>query len=164
VERALLAGDETTGVCVMAVEEGLDTGGVYARAEVPIGSETTAAELRTELVDVGSRLLVETLAAPVTDWIDDPVPQEGEPTYASKFAPADFEIDWSQPIADVHRLVRVGGAWTTFREKRLKILSATLDDGTLVPSVVQPEGKAAMSFDSWRNGARPASDELFGSL
>jgi methionyl-tRNA formyltransferase len=164
VERALLAGDETTGVCVMAVEEGLDTGGVYARAEVPIGPETTAAELRTELVDVGSRLLVETLAAPVTDWIGDPVPQEGEPTYASKFAPADFEIDWSQPIADVHRLIRVGGAWTTFRDKRLKILSATLDDGTFVPSVVQPEGKAAMSFDSWRNGARPASDELFGSL
>ncbi len=63
VERALLAGDEVTGVCVMALEEGLDTGGVYARREVPIGPETTAAELRTELVDVGTELLVETLGS-----------------------------------------------------------------------------------------------------
>ena len=76
---------------------------------------------------------------------------------------SDFEIDWARPVADVHRLIRVGGAWTTFRDKRLKILSASLDDGTLVPSVVQPEGKAAMSFDSWRNGARPGADELFGT-
>ena len=146
----------------MAVEEGLDTGGVYARATVPIGPESTAADLRSELVDIGSRLLVETLAAPVDDWIDDPEPQHGEPTYASKFTPADFEIDWTQPVADVHRLIRVGGAWTTFRDKRLKILGATLDDGALVPTVVQPEGKAAMSFDSWRNGARPGPGELFG--
>jgi methionyl-tRNA formyltransferase len=65
VERALLAGDEVTGVCVMALEEGLDTGGVYARREVPIGPETTAAELRGQLVDVGTQLLVDTLAEPL---------------------------------------------------------------------------------------------------
>ena len=158
VERALLAGDAATGVCVMAVEEGLDTGGVYARREVAIGPDTTAAELRSELVEVGTELLVETLAAP----LGEPAPQAGEITYAAKFTSDDLEIDWSQPAADIHRLIRVGGAWTTFRGKRLKINAAQLDDGVVVPTVVQPEGKAPMSFDSWRRGARPTADELFG--
>ena len=162
VERALLAGDDVTGVCVMALEEGLDTGGVYARREVPIGAEATASELRSELVDVGTDLLVATLARPLDEWIGDPQPQVGEVTYASKFASADLEIDWSMPAPEVHRLIRVGGAWTTFRGKRLKINEARLVDGRVVPVVVQPEGKAAMAFDAWRNGARPAPGELFG--
>jgi methionyl-tRNA formyltransferase len=159
VERALLAGDDVTGVCVMALEEGLDTGGVYASRTVPIGAETTAAQLREELVDVGSALLVDTLAMP----LGEPEPQVGEVTYAAKFTAADFEIDWDLPDEEIHRLVRVGGAWTTFRGKRLKILAAHLDDGTLTPITVQPEGKAPMSFESWRNGARPTADELFGT-
>jgi methionyl-tRNA formyltransferase len=164
VERALLAGDDMTGVCVMALEEGLDTGGVYARREVPIGPETTAAELRSELVEVGTSLLVDTLGRPLAEWIDDPAPQTGEVTYAAKFTSVDLEIDWSRPAAGVHRLIRVGGAWTTFRDKRLKVNEARLVDGRVVPTVVQPEGKAAMPFEAWRNGARPAPDELFGDL
>ena len=164
VERALLAGDRVTGVCVMALEEGLDTGGVYARAEVPIGAETTAADLRTELVDVGTTLLIDTLDRPLEAWIDHPEPQVGDVTYASKFGSADFEIDWSSPADEVHRLIRVGGAWTTFRGKRLKINEARLVDGRVVPVAVQPEGKPTMAFDAWRNGARPAPDELFGDL
>jgi len=164
VERALLAGDAVTGVCVMALEEGLDTGGVYARREVPIGPETMAAELRTELVEVGTALLVDTLAASLKEWIGEPEPQTGEVTYAAKFIGADFEIDWNVPVDDIHRLIRVGGAWTLFRGKRLKINEATLVDGVLQPQIVQPEGKAPMSFDAWRNGARPVGDELFGSL
>ena len=164
VERALLAGDAVTGVCVMALEEGLDTGGVYARSELPIGAETTASDLRTELVEVGTALLVDTLAMPLGEWIGEPEPQTGEITYAAKFAGADFEIDWTAPVDDIHRLIRVGGAWTTFRGKRLKVNAVTLVDGALQPQIVQPEGKAPMSFDAWRNGARPAGDELFGSL
>ena len=160
VERALLAGDEVTGVCVMALEEGLDTGGVYARREVPIGPETTAAELRERLVDVGTQLLVDTLAEP----LGEPEPQVGEVTHAAKFTSADFEIDWTRPAPEIHRLIRVGGAWTTFRGKRLKINAARLVDGVVRPETVQPEGKAPMSFDAWRNGARPAADELFGAL
>jgi len=162
VERALLAGDAVTGVCVMALEEGLDTGGVYARREVPIGDETTAAELRAELVDIGTELLVDTLARPLDEWIGAPEPQVGEVTHAAKFTAADFEIDWSKPAAVVHRLIRVGGAWTTFRGKRLKINEARLVDGRVLPVVVQPEGKAEMSFDAWRNGAQPTPDERFG--
>jgi methionyl-tRNA formyltransferase len=164
VERALLAGDPVTGVCVMAVEEGLDTGGVYARREVPIHAESTASELRAELVEIGTELLVEVLARPVGDWIDRPEPQVGEVTYAAKLTPADFEIDWQRPAEEIHRMVRVGGAWTTFRGKRLKIHEARLVGGRIVPVTVQPEGRAAMPFEAWRNGARPAPDELFGDL
>jgi len=162
VERALLAGDEVTGVCIMAVEEGLDTGGVYARVETPIGPHTTADDLRIELVEIGSRLLVDTLSRPIAEWIGSPEPQVGETTYAAKLGPADREIDWSGAPTAIDRQIRVGGAWTTFRGKRLKIIAADLEADRLVPTTVQPEGKAPMPFDAWRNGARPAHDELFG--
>lgn len=157
VERALLAGDDVTGVCVMAVEEGLDTGGVYAVAEVPIGATTTADELRSTLVEVGSRLLVDTLAA----GLGEPVPQEGEPTYAAKIDPAELRIDWTRPAEEIDRLIRLGGAWTTFRGARMKIHEAQLTDGEIVPTVVQPEGKPRMAYDAWRNGARPSPGEWF---
>lgn len=157
VERALLAGDEVTGVCVMALEEGLDTGGVYARVEVPIGPTTTADELRTELVEVGTQLLVDTLAEP----LGAPEPQSGEPIYAEKLDASELRIDWSVPAAEIDRLVRLGGAWTTFRGVRVKIHEAEIDAGRLVPVVVQPEGKPRMAYDAWRNGARPADGEWF---
>lgn len=162
VERAILAGDAETGVDVMRVEEGLDTGGIYAEERVPIGDDTTADGLRAELTEVGCRLLVDTLARPLAEWIDHPRAQVGDTVYAAKLEKAEFEIDWDRPAVEIHRLVRVGGAWTTFRGKRLKILAADVVDGGLVPSVVQPEGKGPMDFDAWRNGARPQSDELFG--
>ena len=125
---------------------------------------SVATELRAGLVTAGTALLVETLERPLDTWIGGPDPQVGGITYASKFASADFEIDWSRSAAEVHRLIRIGGAWTTFRGKRLKINEARLVDGRVVPTVVQPEGKPAMAFDAWRNGARPTPDELFGDL
>lgn len=157
VERALLAGDDVTGVCVMAVEEGLDTGGVYAVEEVPIGPTTTAAELRHQLVEVGTRLLVDTLAA----GLGEPEPQHGEPTYAAKIDPDELRIDWTLPVGRIDRLIRLGGAWTTFRGSRVKIHEAQVEDGRIVPVVVQPENKPRMAYDAWRNGARPAPDEWF---
>ena len=157
VERALLAGDEVTGVCVMALEEGLDTGGVYSRVDVPIDAGATADDLRTALVDEGTKLLVDTIAA----GLHEPTPQVGTPTYASKIDPAELRIDWSQSPEHVHRLVRVGGAWTTFRGARFKIHAADLVDGEIVPVVVQPEGRPRMDYDAWRNGARPSADERF---
>jgi methionyl-tRNA formyltransferase len=157
VERALLAGDEVTGVCVMAVEEGLDTGGVYSRVEVPIGRDTTADQLRAELVSAGSRLLVDTLAR----GLGTPVAQQGPPVYAAKIDPSELRIDWSLPPEQIDRLIRLGGAWTTFRGARLKIHAADLVDGAVVPTVVQPEGKPRMDYTAWRNGARPQPDEHF---
>ena len=162
VERAILAGDAETGVCVMAVEEGLDTGGVYARQTVPIGARTTADELRAELVDVGTRLLIDTLAhAERSGGLGAPEPQRGEPTYAAKIDPAELRIDWSADLAVVDRLIRLGGAWTTWRDKRIKVLAADFAAGVLTPVTVQPEGKPAMSYLAWRNGAQPNPGEWF---
>jgi methionyl-tRNA formyltransferase len=158
VERALLAGDTITGVCVMAVEEGLDTGGVYRRAEVPIAPTTTADELRRQLLATGTNLLV----AVLEEGLGDPEPQAGEPTYAAKIDPSELRIDWTQPVEQIDRLVRLGGAWTTFRGSRVKIHEGSIDPGDMfVPSVVQPEGKPKMAFEAWRNGARPAPGEWF---
>ena len=159
VERALLAGDTETGVCLMALEEGLDTGPVYARETVAIAPDATADELRAQLVDVGTAMLIRELTA----GLGEPEPQVGEPTYASKVDAEELHIDWGRSAVELERLVRVGGAWTTFRGSRLRILRAGVEDDTLVPIEVQPEGKAAMSFTAWRNGARVQPGERLGS-
>ncbi len=160
VERAVLAGDEVTGVCVMDVEEGLDTGGVHRRVEVAIGPDETADELRARLVEVGTALLVDALA----EGLGEPEPQVGEPTYAAKVDPAELEIDWSRPAVDIHRLVRVGGAWTTHGGRRLKVWRSHVDDGgALVLDEVQPEGKGRMPFDDWARGARWRAGDPLGT-
>jgi len=164
VERALLAGDGLTGVDIMRLEEGLDTGGIYAETVLPIGVKSTAAELRSELVDAACELLVKTLAVPLDVWIDSAATQIGNTVYAAKFTKEEFEIDWTQPVGHIDRLIRVGGAWTMFRGKRLKIHAADLVEGKLTPVTVQPEGKGPMEFAAWRNGAQPTHDELFGAL
>ncbi len=101
----------------MAVEEGLDTGGTYRRAEVAIGPDDDLEDLRARLVDLGTTLLVEALQ----DGLGPVTPQEGEPTYAGKVEPHERELDWTAPAVAVHRQVRVGGAWTTVDGKRLKV-------------------------------------------
>jgi methionyl-tRNA formyltransferase len=181
VERAILAGDEETGVCLMQVEEGLDTGGVFGCERVAITPRTTAAGLRAELVRLGVDLLVRRLQA----GLGSPQPQQGEATYAAKLEPSELAIDWSRPAVELDRLVRVGGAWTRFRGHRLKVLAAEpvaadagdaplapgelagvrvgTGDGILVLTTVQPEGKAPMPADAWQRGARLAPGERLGA-
>jgi methionyl-tRNA formyltransferase len=176
VQRALLAGDDVTGVCIMDVEEGLDTGGVYARREVPIGPRTTAAELRATLVEAGTELLVDVLSRP----LGTPEPQTGDVTYAAKIERFELEIDWTEPAVAIDRWVRVGGAWTTFRRRRLKVHASeptegdgepgtigtdgvvATGDGGLRLVTVQPEGKAAMGWTAFASGARPEPLERLG--
>jgi methionyl-tRNA formyltransferase len=177
VERAILAGDAETGVCLMQLEEVLDTGPVYAVEQVPIGPEETADELRARLVAIGSRMLVAALA----EGLGEPVLQEGEPTYAAKIEPEELRLDWSRPAVELHRIVRVGRAWTTFRGKRLRVLRAhcvlsaagapgemeglvvAAGDGQGLELVdVQPEGRAAQPAAAWANGARPRPGERLG--
>ncbi|MDQ3896960.1 MAG: methionyl-tRNA formyltransferase [Actinomycetota bacterium] len=177
VERAILAGDRLTGVCVMALEEGLDTGPVYACEERAIGEDETLDQLRTALTEIGTRMLVDLLAA----GLPAPEAQEGEPTYAAKIEPEEHHLDWSRPAVELHRVVRLGQAWTTFRDRRLRVLRARpspgselgpgeLDaaslrvgtgDGALELLEVQPEGKGPQSATSWRNGARLQPGDRF---
>lgn len=192
VERALLAGDPETGVCLMKIDEGLDTGPVYARLIVPIGDDDDLITLRDHLVDAGCALLVAGLATGVSG-LPVPEPQSGEATIAAKLTPADLELDWDQGATQLHRVVRLGRAWTTFRGKRLGILKAMpvaatdgVDDGdggadgvdppgTLIGTVVrtgdgalrldvvQPESRAPMAAEDWVRGARLSVGERFGN-
>jgi methionyl-tRNA formyltransferase len=157
VERAILAGDDVTGVCVMQVAEGLDTGDVFACVEVPIGERETAAGLRHRLVTAGTALLVDQLRT----GLGRPTPQAGEPTYAAKITPEELRIDWAKPAVEVDRLVRVGGAWTTWRGKRIKVIEAALVDGRLVPAIVQPEGRRPIAYADWQRGVRAGEGEWF---
>lgn len=174
VERAVLAGDPTTGVCIMQIEEGLDTGPVFAREEVPIGAGATAGELRERLTEVGTRLLVD-----VVPRLRDvtPEPQAGEPTYADKLTVDEFHLDPDRPAAELERVVRAGnpapGAWLVVDGRRVKILRAhaippeggtagtvqapgvlVTADGALALEEVQPEGKRAMTGAAWVAGWR----------
>jgi len=184
VERAILAGDRETGVCVMKVEEGLDTGPVYAVRTVPIDDEVTLVTLRERLVAVGSGLLVETLAGGVAG-LPEPVPQQGEPTIAAKLTSDDLHLDWAEPAVHLARVVRLGRAWTTFRDTRLTVLEAIVGDmsggargrppgtlvgpavmtgrGTLVLRRVQPESRSPMSADEWLRGVRALDGERLGT-
>jgi methionyl-tRNA formyltransferase len=181
VERALLEGDEVTGVCLMQIEEGLDTGPVFARVEVPITSATTGDSLRSELVAVGTALLVDSLRS----GLGEAQPQAGEASHAAKLSADDLRIDWSRPASAIDRVVRLGGAWTTMRGKRLKVHAVAPDtesdadtdalgpgvldgarvgcgDGVITLVEVQPEGKSVMTWSSFANGARPQPGEVLG--
>ena len=174
VERAILAGDDTTGVCVMEVAEGLDEGGVYAVSELQIGPDETATELRDRLGVVGADLLVETLRS----GLGEATPQVGEITYASKIEKHEAKLDFGQAAPRLHRTIRVGRAWAEFRSKRLGIERAavhersapsapgTVDgvmvstaDGVLEMVTVKPEGKRSMAAQDWANGVQPKDGE-----
>jgi methionyl-tRNA formyltransferase len=182
VERAILAGDVETGVCVMRVEAGLDTGPVYTRRVVPLDDEVDLPTLRRELVDVGSGLLVETLAGGLAG-LPAPEPQQGAPTTAAKLTNEDLHLRWEEPAVQLHRVVRLSRAWTTFRGRRLGILSARVDPdddrggppGTLLGASVltgqgiltlldvQPESRSPMPAQDWLRGFRLAASERLGS-
>lgn len=173
VERAILAGDEETGVCLMVVDEGLDTGAVYRRTATPIGPDETLEELRARLAELGTAQLLDALAG----GLGEPTPQTGEVVLAAKVRPEERRIDWDEPAVRIHRRVRVGGAWTTFRGTRLKIHRTALvpghegapgrldglvvgaGDGGIELVEVQAEGRARQEAAAWRNGARPATAE-----
>ena len=179
VERAILAGDAETGVCLMGLVPEVDAGPVHRRASTPIGPDETADELRDRLVALGVELLMKALA----DGFGPPDPQSGEATHAAKIEPAELRIDWTAPAEAVHRVIRVGGAWTTVRGRRLKIgaarpLAATAglgppgtvsgtavatgDGGGIELVTVQPEGRRALNAADWLNGARLAPGERLG--
>ncbi len=127
VERAILAGDDVTGVCVMRLEAGLDTGPVLATERLEIGPDEHSSALMERLSRAGAALLVDILADGVAS-LGPGAAQEGEPTYAAKLEPDEFRLDWTAPAEQLHRIVRLDRAWTTFRGERLRVLDARLSD------------------------------------
>lgn len=125
VERAILAGDDVTGVCLMRLEAGLDTGPVLERIVTPIEPGEHAGDLTDRLARLGAELLVDALAAGVDSW-GEGTAQQGEPTYAAKIEPDELRIDWEKSAEAVIRQVRLDRAYTTFRGQRLRILEAVV--------------------------------------
>ena len=176
VERAIIAGDLQTGICVMGLEEGLDTGPIYRMSETLIGEKETAASLRKRLSVLGSKELIAAFKLGLTN----PAPQSGQINYAEKIRRVDLELKWTASAEDLNRVIRVGGAWTTFRGRVLKIHEAEVEAvsdlqqgrvrrdsvGTasynLKCLVVQPEGKSPVTAKDWLNGARLTDEETFG--
>lgn len=172
VERAILAGDSTTGVCIMDIEPTLDTGAVYAREEVEITSSSTVTSLTAELAVVGADLLVTTLRS----GLGIPVPQTGNVTHAAKISRDELKINWSETALHIHRHVRALRAFTEIDGLRVKVLEVAeastdhhlepgqFNDAGIVGTGnghiqllrVQPEGKSAMDAASWLRG-RPES-------
>ena len=181
IERALLAGDAQTGVCLMQIEEGLDTGGVIGLRTMAITDSTTADDIRSQLIAEGSQLLIEQLKF----GLDPVVPQTGWATYAEKIDSSELRINWSNSAREISRLIRLGNAWTIFRGKRLKIHHADVNletsgevgslvvtknsvwvatsSGFLELKIVQPEGKPRMDIVSWINGTQPTHGEKLTS-
>jgi methionyl-tRNA formyltransferase len=183
VERAILAGDEVTGVCLMKLEAGLDTGPVYSCSETAILPQETATALRQRLSGLGADLLVAHLANGVSS-LGTPAPQVGDASYAAKLTAGELRIDWTRSAVEIERLVRVGRAWTTFREGRVIIGQAVIHAGSSaaaaapVPGTlngsfvaagegvlelvsVQVEGRQRQPVLEWLRGARVAPGEAF---
>jgi len=168
VERAILAGDAETGVCIMEVEPTLDTGDVYARRELTITDTHTSDSLTKDLAHLGGELLVDVLR----NGLGDSVAQEGTTTYAHKLSSEEGRIDWNTLSVEVSRHVRALRAFTVVDGQRVRILevevlvpsSATVPgeiapdasvdtaDGAVRLVMVHPEGKGPMTGAAWLRG------------
>ncbi len=172
IHRAVMAGDAQTGVCIMQMEAGLDTGPVLLREATDIGVEETAGALHNRLSGMGARLVVDALAR-LPDLTPHAQPEHGV-TYAAKIDKAEARVDWTRPAVEVDRLIRglspFPGAWCDVQGERVKLLGSRLADGAGAPGQVlggftiacgegavevtraQRPGKKAMSADEILKG------------
>lgn len=189
VQRAIIAGDSVTGASVFRLEEGLDTGPVYAHITESIRPEDTAGDLLARLADAGAPLLLDVL-----DGLDagtlTPTPQDAAAaTHAPVLTTEDGRVDWAADAAAVDRRIRgvtpAPGAYTTYSGSRLRLgpVIPIPEDTSLAPGMlhvtkhevrvgtgagavrlgrVAPAGKTWMDADAWARGARPAADTVLG--
>lgn len=179
---AILAGDDVTGVTIMQMDAGLDTGPILAQREEPIHPDDTRATLRERLSHIGAELLVETLPAYLTGTLQPrPQPEQGI-TLANRLHKNDGRLDWSRPAAALDRRVRAFNPWpgtfTFWRGRRLKVIEATplsdwqgdaptgtvvavnqgvavaTGDGALGLEKVQLAGRRAMAIEPFLRGQR----------
>ncbi len=177
IQRANLAGDSETGVTIMAMDEGLDTGDILLAEKVPIAATATAGELHDRLAALGADLMVKALAGVDDGTVERrPQPDVGA-CYAAKLSRADGELDWRQDAAILERRVRAlspaPGAWFEHEGTRIKVLAATIaadgagaapghiiDDhlsvacgeGALRPTRLQRQGRGVMAGDEFLRG------------
>ena len=178
IQRAIMAGDRITGVQVMRMEEGLDTGPVLASAETPIEPDDTTASVHDRLAGLGAKLLVDTLREfEQGEARETPQPHEGV-TYARKITPAETRIDWLRPAREIDCMIRglspAPGAWCELDGARIKVLHSRLgqgaasaapgevldeelliacgDGGAVRLLIVQREGRGALPAEAFLRG------------
>ena len=178
VQRAILAGDSVTGVSIMQMEAGLDSGPMLLQGAIPIHRQT-AGELTAELADLGAQLMLETLAK-IDSLSPTPQPDDGV-TYAAKIDKAEARIAWASSAHAIDRLVRAmqpsPGAWFMAGGARVKLLTCepaeghgppgallpagliATADAAIRPIRVQPQGRPAMEAGAWLRGLRLADGE-----
>jgi methionyl-tRNA formyltransferase len=186
IQRAIMAGDSLTGVQVMRMEEGLDTGPILATAATPIAPDDTTGSLHDRLAAMGAKLLIEALAeiergaAQETPQVEDGI------TYAHKITPAETRIDWRRPARELDCMIRGlsphPGAWFELAGARIKALNSrlaeggsgapgeALDDaltiacgeGAVRLMTVQREGRAPMPAEAFLRGAAVPKGTLLG--
>lgn len=181
IQRAIMAGDKETGVCIMQMEAGLDTGPVLLRETTPIGPNDTARTLHDRLSQMGAGLIARTLDH-LPDLTPQPQPETGV-TYATKIDKAEARIDWTRPADEIGRQIRAlspfPGAWCDTPFGRLKLLNAQAVDETGAPGEVlsgltiacgkgavqvtdvQREGKRAMAAAELLRGTGPLTGVVF---
>ena len=141
IHRAIMAGDAETGVCIMQMEAGLDTGPVLLREATPIRAEDTTGSLHDRLSAMGAALIVEALAR-LGDLEPEPQPGDGV-TYAEKIDKAEARVDWAAPAAEVDGKIRglspFPGAWIEVEGQRIKLLGSRVVDGRGTPGEVLDE-------------------------
>ncbi len=138
IHRAIMARDAETGICIMQMEEGLDTGPVLLRRSTPIGATGTTGELHDRLSIMGAEAIVEALAN-LDNLTPQPQPEIGV-TYAEKINKSEARVDWTRPAAEVDAHIRglspLPGAWTEAQGQRIKILASTLAQGQGTPGEI----------------------------
>lgn len=185
IQRAIMAGDAETGVQVMRMEEGLDTGPILASAKTPIAPDDTTRSLHDRLAAMGAPLLIETLAQIEQGTArETPQPEEGV-TYAHKITPDEARIDWRRPAREIDCAIRGlsphPGAWFELGGQRIKVLQSRLGQGSGAPGealddalticcgegavqllTVQREGRAPLAADAYLRGAPVPKGTLLG--
>ncbi|WP_274650508.1 methionyl-tRNA formyltransferase [Paenibacillus humicola] len=192
IQRAIMNGEKATGVTIMYMAEGLDTGDMISRVEVPITDEDTSGTVFAKLSLAGARLLTETLPAIENGTAAAEKQNEAEATYAPNLTREDERIDWSRPARSLYNQVRglspMAGAFTLWNGEPFKVwgcrpcgggsagaqpgevLEASPEpgivvqtgDGALALTVIQPAGKKAMPAEEWLKGARISPGAVFG--
>lgn len=173
IHRAIMAGDAETGICIMQMDAGLDTGAVLLREATPIGATETTGALHDRLSEMGARLIVQALAS--LDGLE-PAPQPAEGvTYAHKIDKAEARIDWARSAGDLIRQINglspFPGAWCMAGQERIKLLRAEPAEGSGKPGaplegfVIACGSGALRVLEAQREGKRPMpADEVLKGL
>lgn len=167
IHRAIMAGDSQTGICIMQMEAGLDTGPVLLREATEIGATETTGELHDRLSAMGARLILDALSE-IDSLILQPQPEDGV-TYAAKIDKAEAQVDWTRPADEVIRHINglspFPGAWTEIAGERIKLLRAAPAEGSGAPGEILDGftiacGTGALEIlEAQRPGKRPMSGD-----